>query len=109
MDAVFHVSTVDQLSYVDAKVRNLLGDDSVEVDDVAVVVDSGRTIDAGARSRHENVAAVLAAGGRVLVCSNALGGAESVLGDLPDGAERASSGVGALTRLQHEGYAYIRP
>ncbi|GAA0206360.1 DsrE family protein [Halobaculum roseum] len=122
MRTVFHVSTVDQLSYVDAKVRNLLGDDTVSVTSVAVVVDSPAVIDAAAEDEgRERVEAVLAAGESedgaagedadtaFRVCSNALRGATATLDDLPAGVESASSGVGELTRLQGDGWAYIRP
>ncbi|MFC7069394.1 hypothetical protein [Halobaculum lipolyticum] len=115
MRTVFHVSTVDQLSYVDAKVRNLLADDAVPVSAVAVVVDSGAVIDAAADGDgRERVETVLAAGGdgaetAFRVCANALRGATATLDDLPAGVEAASSGVGELTRLQHDGWAYVRP
>ncbi len=108
-DTVFHVSTPETLSYVDAKVENLLADDAVPVERVAVVVDSGRTIDAAATDERRSVERVLDAGGAVRVCSNALRGAAAGLADLPDGVERATSGVGELTRLQSEGYVYVRP
>ncbi|MFC6786568.1 hypothetical protein ACFQFH_11925 [Halobaculum halobium] len=122
MRTVFHVSTVGQLSYVDAKVTNLFGDDAVPVDAVAVVVDTPAVIDAAAEGDgRERVEAVLAAGGggddtdgagtqtAVRVCSNALRGATATLDELPAGVEAASSGVGELTRLQGDGWAYIRP
>jgi hypothetical protein len=110
MDTVFHVSTTDQLSYIDAKVTNLLADETVAIGTVAVVVDSPRVIDAAASgSGRERVETVLDAGGAFRICSNALQGADSETGDLPDGVEVASSGVGELTRLQNEGFAYIRP
>lgn len=109
MDTVSHVSTTEQLSYVDAKVRNLLADDTLTVDSVAVVVDSGAAVDAAAGGMRAKVAAVLDAGAAFRVCSNALGGADAGVADLPDGVEAVSSGVGELTRLQGAGYAYIRP
>lgn len=107
-NTVFHVSTPETLSYVDVKVENLLADDAVLVDRVVVVVDSGRTIDAAATRERDAVETVLDAGGDFRVCSNAIRGARATLAALPDGVERASSGVGELTRLQSEGYAYIR-
>lgn len=114
MRTVFHVSTVDQLSYVDAKVANLLADGAVDVRAVAVVVDNPAVIDAAAGDRHERVGAVLDAGTdeaetAFCVCSNALRGATATIDDLPAGVEAASFGVGELTRLQHDGWAYIRP
>ncbi|WP_348607272.1 hypothetical protein [Halobaculum rarum] len=114
MRTVFHVSTVDQLSHADAKVTNLLADDTLDVRAVAVVVDDPAVIDAAADSDgHERVEAVLAAGDEAettfRVCSNALRGAAATLNELPEGVEAASSGVGELTRLQDDGWAYIRP
>ncbi|SHG68619.1 DsrE family protein [Halobaculum gomorrense] len=121
MRTVFHVSTVDQLSYVDAKVTNLLADDAVDVRAVVVVVDSPAVVDAAAEGDgRERVEAILAAGDgetagdsgaetAFRVCSNALRGATATLTDLPARVEAASSGVGELTRLQGGGWAYIRP
>ncbi len=108
-NAVFHVSTPETLSYADAKVENLLADDAVVVDTVAVVIDSGATIDACTDAERETVRRLLSLGAAVRVCSNALRGATASLPDLPEGVERASSGVGELTRLQDAGYAYLRP
>jgi intracellular sulfur oxidation DsrE/DsrF family protein len=108
VNTVFHCSTTDSLSITDAKVSNLLGDETVEIDAVAVVVDSPTVIDAAAGSHRETVAAILDAGAEFCVCSNALRGATSSLADLPDGTEKVSSGVGELTRRQNRGAAYIR-
>lgn len=109
MRTVFHVSTADQLSYVDAKVRNLIADETVDVEHVAVVLDSPDAIDAAAGQLRRKAESVLADGGDFEICSNAARGATSSVDDLPEGVERVSSGVGELTRLQNEGYAYIRP
>jgi len=106
VNTVFHVSTTEQLSYVDAKVENLLADESVAVEEVAVVLDAPGPIEAAVGRLSGVPKAILEAGGAVLVCSNALGGADA---ELPAGLERVPSGVGALTRLQDRGYAYIRP
>jgi len=104
----FHVSTPETLSYADAKVTNLLNDDTIGIGEVVVVMDDPAAIEAAAGAREGVVDRVLDAGGAVRVCSNALGGAAVDLEALPDGVERASSGVGELTRLQSEGFAYIR-
>lgn len=107
MRTVFHVSTAEQLSSVDAKVKNLLADETVDVGHVAVVLDSPGAIDAAATRLRDNVGTILAAGGDFEICSNAARGASSV-DELPAGVETVASGVGELTRLQHDGYAYIR-
>jgi intracellular sulfur oxidation DsrE/DsrF family protein len=114
MRTVFHVSTVDQLSYVDAKVTNFLADGAVDVRAVAVVVDDPAVIDAAAGDGRERVEAVLDAGTdetetAFCVCSNALRGATATMDDLPACVEAASSGVGELTPLQYDGWADIRP
>jgi len=105
---VFHVSTVETFAYADAKVRNLLDDDAVDVDAVAVVLDAPGPIEAAAGSYRSTATALLDAGARLAVCSNALRGAVSSVADLPDGTEAVSSGVGELTRLQADGWAYVR-
>lgn len=109
MRSVFHVSTEEQLSYVDAKVRNLLADETVDVEHVAVVVDAPGPIDAAASHLSDKAEAVVKAGGDFEICSNAARGAVNDVDDLPDGVEQVSSGVGELSRLQNQGYAYIRP
>lgn len=108
MRTVFHVSTPEQLSYTDAKVENLLADETIEIDSVVVVLDAPGVIDAAAGQLRDTTETILAADGRFAVCSNASRGASRVA-DLPDGVERVSSAVGELTRLQDDGYAYIVP
>lgn len=109
MRTVFHASRPDQFRVVDAKVHNLLADETLAVDAVAVVVDRSGTIDAAATDLRETTAAVLDAGATLKLCSNALRGADADLDAFPDGTEAVSSGVGELTRLQHRGWAYVRP
>lgn len=108
MRTVFHVSTPEQLSYTDAKVENLLADETVAIDEVAVVLDAPGAIDAAASRLRGKTETILAAGGRFAVCSNASRGA-SEADRLPEGVETVASAVGELTRLQDEGYAYIVP
>lgn len=109
MHTVFHAPHPDQYRVADAKVRNLLADDTVDIDDVAVVIDRGGTIDAAVGDLLETTEAIIEAGGMVKICSNALGGADVDEVDLPAGTEVVSSGVGELTRLQADDWAYIRP
>lgn len=109
MRTVFHTSRPEQFDVVDAKVRNLLDDDALELDAVAVLVDRRGTIDAADTDLRETTEALLAAGATLKLCSNALRGADADADDFPVGTEVVSSGVGELTRLQHRGWAYIRP
>jgi hypothetical protein len=105
---VFHVSDIDAYRTAEPKVRNLLGDDSLETDEVAVLVDRPTVIDAAALDCSETTAKLVALGATVKLCSNAARGADAVAGDFGEGVEFVSSGVGELTRLQKQGWAYIR-
>lgn len=109
MQTVFHTSHPEQFRVADAKVRNLLADETLEMDDVAVLIDRPGTIDAAADDQRETADAVIDAGATLKVCSNALRGADIDESGLPEGTDVVSSGVGELTRLQSQGWAYIRP
>lgn len=109
MQTVFHTSTFEQYRVADGKVENLLADETVDVDAVAVLVDRGATIDAAADDLRATTEAIVDAGATLKLCSNALSGAAADASAFPDGTEVVSSGVGELTRLQHRGWAYVRP
>jgi intracellular sulfur oxidation DsrE/DsrF family protein len=105
---VFHVSDPDAYRTAEPKVRNLLGDDTLEVAEVAVLVDRPGCIDAAAGKLAETTAALTEMGATVRFCSNAARGADAVAADFGEGVGFVSSGVGELTRLQDSGWAYIR-
>lgn len=79
---VFHLigGSADEQDLALTLAENLTEDDSIEMDDVSVKA-----------------------------CSNTLAMFDLDESDLVDGVETVSSGVGELTRLQNDGYAYIRP
>jgi intracellular sulfur oxidation DsrE/DsrF family protein len=109
MRTVFHVSRPDALAIVPAKVRNLLADGTVDPDSVKVVIDDSETV----TTLGEGSDIVAALGAlpnpvEIGVCSNALSGATVDTETLPAFVETLSSGVGELTRVQADGYAYIR-
>jgi hypothetical protein len=108
MQTVFHVSDIEAYRTTEAKVRNLLGDEQVQTDAVAVLVDRPTVIDAAALDCSETTAMLVAMGATVKLCSNAARGADAVESDFCEGVEFVSSGVGELTRLQNEGWTYIR-
>ena len=108
VQTVFHVSDVAAYRTAEAKVRNLLGDESLDVDEVAVLVDRPTVIDAVALDLGETTAKLVELGATVKLCSNAAKGADAVEGDFGEGVEFVSSGVGELTRLQDEGWTYVR-
>ncbi|QKY21044.1 DsrE family protein [Halolamina sp. CBA1230] len=108
MHTVFHASTVDAYRTAEPKVRNLLDDETVDIDAVAVVVDSSEVIDAAADAESATTDALTDLGATVKLCSNAARGADAGEDAFGDGVEFVSSGVGELTRLQDSGWAYIR-
>lgn len=108
MHTVYHVSDVEAYRTAEPKVRNLLEDDTLDIDGVAVVVDRPGVIDAAAGDRQETTDALVGMGAAVKLCSNAAVGAEAAESDFGEGVEFVSSGVGELTQLQDSGWAYIR-
>jgi intracellular sulfur oxidation DsrE/DsrF family protein len=111
MRTVFHVSSDDRDAQASAlsSVSNLLADDSVELDEVAVVVSGGAVRMLAQGSPHDSRVVGLVDEVSFAACSNSLRGMELSREDLFDGVEAVPSGVGELTRLQNEGYAYLRP
>ena len=108
MQTVYHVSDVAAYRAAEAKVRNLLEDETLDVEHVAVVVDRPTVIDAVALDLGETTAALVELGATIKLCSNAATGADAVEADFGEGVEFVSSGVGELTRLQDDGWTYIR-
>jgi intracellular sulfur oxidation DsrE/DsrF family protein len=110
MRTVFHVSTPEDVQVVVAKVRNLLADETVEMESVAVVFDRGEAIaELHADSDlAEDLRDLLDAGVGLKACGNAAKHPVVSRENLLAGVEVVSSGVGELTRLQDAGYAYIR-
>jgi len=105
---VYHVSSVEAYRTAEPKVRNLLDDESLDLDGVAVVVDRPAVIDAAAMDCRETTNALVEMGATVKLCSNAAVGAEAEEADFGERVEFVSSGVGELTQLQDSGWAYIR-
>jgi intracellular sulfur oxidation DsrE/DsrF family protein len=112
MKTAFHLITGDPAERTTALaiVGNLLDDDSVAVDAIAVVAQAGGieplVVDGDGSDR---VRTLLDRGVSFRACGNTLDAREIDGSDLVPGVERVPSGAGELTRLQHDGYAYIRP
>ena len=112
MKAVFHHSNDDPALHdrVLANVANLLDDGTIDLDDVALVANSGGLELLLADGDHaDRVAKLVDRGVTVEQCANTIEGTDVTESDLVDGVELVPSGVGELTRLQAEGYAYLRP
>lgn len=112
MKAVFHHSNDDPDLHarVVGNVANLLDDDTIYLDAVAVVANSGGLeLLRDESPEREQVEALLDRGVAFKQCSNTIAGTDVTEADLIDGVELVSSGVGELTRLQDDGYAYLKP
>ena len=112
MQTVFHLIADDPQQQQTALsiAENLTKDDSVEIDDVAIVAqaDGIEPLTVGGDG-SDTVESLLESGLSVKACSNTLDLKDLAESDLVDGVETVPSGGGELTRLQSEGYAYIRP
>ncbi|MFB6189528.1 MAG: DsrE family protein [Halapricum sp.] len=113
MSTVFHFSgDASVQNHAVANVSNLLDDDSVTLDEVALVA-NGRGIKLlvdGESSVADEVRSLIDDGVTFYACHNSMQALEFSESDLLDSAiEIVPAGVGALTRLQaKEDYAYIK-
>jgi intracellular sulfur oxidation DsrE/DsrF family protein len=88
--------------------ENLTKDDTIEMDDVALLAQAEGIEPVRADGEmSDHVESLIDNGVSVKACSNTLSMFDLEEADLVDGVEVVSSGVGELTRLQHDGYAYI--
>lgn len=91
--------------------RNLLNDESGDIDNVAIVVQAGGigSITTGG-DYEDRVESLLDDGVAFRACSNTLAAMDLEESDLIDGIETVPEGAVEATRLQaEEGYAYLRP
>jgi intracellular sulfur oxidation DsrE/DsrF family protein len=112
MQAVFHHSNDDPELHerVVGNIANLLDDTSITLDSIVLVANSGGLALLTADSaQREQIETLQNRGVRFKQCRNTIEGTPITQADLIDGVELISSGVGELTRLQNEGYAYIKP
>jgi intracellular sulfur oxidation DsrE/DsrF family protein len=112
MRTVFHLiaEDEDQQQSVLTIAENLSEDETVEMDDIAVVAQGGGigpVTEDGAHS--DEVVSLLDAGISFRACRNTLDTKDLDEADLVEGVQTVPSGAGELTRLQDDGYAYIRP
>jgi hypothetical protein len=114
MQTVFHVSSpapADQ-EHAMGNVANLLRDGTTygAGDDVAVVANGGgvRMLVAVTATVPDRVADLRSEGVALYACANTLEGMDAEEGDLLPGVEAVPSGVGALARLQDDGYGYLK-
>jgi hypothetical protein len=112
MQSVVHIVSGDETEQETALAiaRNLLEDESGSIDDVAVVVQAGgiAAVTADGENR-ETVRALLDDGVSFKACRNTLELKDLAESDLVDGVETVPEGAVEVTRLQNEGYGYMRP
>ena len=112
MKAVFHHSNDDPELHnrVVGNIANLLDDETIELDAVALVANSGGlNLLLEDSPQGDQVRELQQRGVEFMQCSNTIEGTDITEADLIDGVELVSSGVGELTRLQADGYAYLTP
>lgn len=112
MQTVFHLIAGDEDQQKTALTiaENLADDETAEMDDIAVVAQAdgiGPLTEGGAHS--DTVASLAESGISFRACGNTLEMEDLDESELVDGVETVPSGAGELTRLQSDGYAYIRP
>lgn len=112
MQTVVHLVSADEAEQETALsiVRNLVEDESGTIDDVAVVAQAdGIERVTVHEDEGEEVENLLADGVEFKACSNTLQMKGLEESDLVGGIETVPEGAVEVTRLQTEGYAYIRP
>jgi len=111
MQVVFHVSSgnVDDWKHAVQNVRNLLEDETVDVDDAVLLANGGAIwlFEAGA-PLSEKIRGLGSTGVRCVGCRNSVRGHDIAKSDLLSNVKLVPSGVGELTRLQSDGYAYLK-
>ncbi|MCL7418561.1 MAG: DsrE family protein [Halalkalicoccus sp.] len=111
MNVVFHLSSSQGMAGAEAlaNVSNLLVDETVDVDSVALVANGGGV-------QHLRADADVADRIRMLIerdvefkaCQNAMNAQGISPDDLVDGTETVPSGVGGVANLEADGYLYIK-
>jgi intracellular sulfur oxidation DsrE/DsrF family protein len=112
MQSVIHLVSGDESEQETALAiaENLLTDESGSIDDVAVVAQAAAiTAITTGSDTGETVASLLEDGVSFSACTNTLEMMDIDESELVDGVEPVPEGAVEVTRLQDEGYAYMRP
>lgn len=112
MDSLVHLVSGDESEHDTslAIARNLLEDESGSIENVAIVVQAGGIAAATTEGDHvDEVRSLLDDGVEFSACSNTMEMKDLSESDLIDGVETVPEGAVEVTRLQNEGYAYMRP
>jgi len=112
MRSVVHLSSGDEAEQQTALavVENMLADESGRIDEVAVVAQADGIEAVTADGQYaDRVRSLVDDGVPFKGCSNTLDTKGLEASDLVDGVETVPEGAVEVTRLQDEGYAYLRP
>jgi intracellular sulfur oxidation DsrE/DsrF family protein len=112
MRTVLHCSSGDtgEISELLGNSRNLREDETVESEQITVLLNGDAVKFAlGDSEAADFFEEELDSGVEVKVCSNSIEGRGIDREELIEGVEVVSSGVGELTRLQDEGFSYVKP
>lgn len=111
MKTVFHINSgeTSKQSELLGNIQNLIDDQTVEVEEIAVVINSNAIdmVEEGSEA-SEFIEEFLENGVEFNACSNSLENREIGEESVIEGIEIVSSGVGRLNELQDEGFNYIK-
>ena len=111
MDVVFHLSSGQSMAGPEAiaNVSNLLADETVDHDAVALVANGGGVQHLRADTDHSGrIRALIERGVDVYSCQNAMSAQGLTSDDLVGGVETVPSGVGGVADLEADGFLYIK-
>ncbi|WP_256685948.1 DsrE family protein [Halococcus qingdaonensis] len=112
MNVVFHHTEDDPDLHarVTGNIENLLDDETIATDEVALVSNGGGIALLTEDSPQREAIEVLQKRDVTFKqCSNTLTGIDTTEDDLLDGVELVSSGVGEVARLEAASYVYVTP
>ena len=111
MNIVFHLSSGQSMAGAEAmaNVSNLLTDETVDLDSVALVANGGGVQHLRADGNvADRVQMLIERDVAFYACQNAMNAQELSADNIVDGAETVPSGVGGLANLEAEDYLYIK-
>jgi len=111
MDVVFHLSSGQDIAGAEAlaNVSNLLVDETVDVDSVALVANGGGVQHLRADSDvADRVRALIDYDVELKACQNAMDSQDISPEDLVKGTGTVPSGIGGVAEFEADGYLYIK-
>lgn len=112
MKTIIHLSTKEDQAFDGglSNIENLLDDAETDMDEIAFIVNGSGVKRLTPNSRFaDRLNKCMDQGVTVKACSNSLDQHRIEDSQLLDGIEVVSAAVSELSRLQNNGYAYIRP